>query len=376
MKTQGSQIVIGQVDTGLDPNHPELNEIVCAYKTIDRNGLIGSSLKGGEVKGHGTEVARLMQKLTCQENCQDQPRIRISAVSIPKRGKILLNILTAMDAFLAQQINILYIPFGLPQQTPLFKKAIDRFCQKGVLVIAPTGNVGPGTVLAPASHPQVLAVGALGTAGGAASYSGSKSDAAGICIKPDILAPYENPESINTTEGDIQGTSMAGAYVAGVAATLFQANPMANAQAVKEALLTTCKKSTPPTSAYGVLQPAAALEHIRQKRVSDVVPTKYTAISSDLREPFIDTRLCWQWQDTGFGGYVESIVIAQSTAKLMQSMTTKFSTMIKKINILKHVDAAHLIASPKFYRELLQQKNLLVCSAVNLNHFDMNRGDH
>jgi hypothetical protein len=109
-------------------------------------------------------------------------------------------------------------------------QAADEAARRGILIVAPVGNDGPGlqTLGVPADGDSVLAVGALDARGVVADFSsvGPTSDGR---AKPDLLAPGVGLISASGL-GDqvmerVDGTEFAGALLAGGAALLVEALP-------------------------------------------------------------------------------------------------------------------------------------------------------
>jgi len=148
--------------------------------------------------------------------------------------------------------------------------ALDYAYKKGVVVVAASGNSGYDNMISfPASHPTVIAVGAVGSKNSLAPYSNSNGDV-------DLAAPggdmtvdadgdgYEDGILQETHLGGeygyafFQGTSMASPHVAGAAALLI-ANGAKSPDQVRAALTSTAKKIS--GQRYGSLDILSALEY-------------------------------------------------------------------------------------------------------------------
>jgi hypothetical protein len=109
-------------------------------------------------------------------------------------------------------------------------RAADEAALRGVLVIAPVGNQGPGlqTLQSPADGDSVLAVGASNLSGVEADFSAQGPTEDGRA-KPDFLSPGVSVPAASGTGrealGVVEGTEFAGAFLAGAAALFVEAYP-------------------------------------------------------------------------------------------------------------------------------------------------------
>lgn len=125
-------------------------------------------------------------------------------------------------------------------QTPA-TQAADEAARRGVLVVAPVGNggPGPGTLQAPSDGDSVMAVGAGDLLGNPVGFSAMGPTGDGR-EKPDIMGPGEGvPAASGSDEevlGEVAGTEYAGALLAGAAALFIEAYPERGPMEVLEAL--------------------------------------------------------------------------------------------------------------------------------------------
>ena len=109
-------------------------------------------------------------------------------------------------------------------------RAADQAAQRGVLVVAPVGNGGPGlqSLEAPADGDSVLAAGAVDSRGIPAAFSASGPTGDGRS-KPDLFAPGLAVEAASTIGAQrlerVSGTEFSGALLAGALALAVEAHP-------------------------------------------------------------------------------------------------------------------------------------------------------
>lgn len=123
-----------------------------------------------------------------------------------------------------------YSQEGLNGDVAPATRAADEAARRGVLVLAPIGNEGPGarTLQSPADGDSVLAVGALNSLGVEAVFSAQGPTEDGR-VKPDFLGPGVNVPVASgigrEVLGVVEGTEFAAAFLAGAAALFVEAYP-------------------------------------------------------------------------------------------------------------------------------------------------------
>lgn len=175
--------------------------------------------------------------------------------------------------------DILCLCWGRKDRPEMIAKAIERAAKegrngKGCIICCAAG--GQGRVVFPATHPDVLCVGACNHFSEYKSYRSRDGDsswcsAAGMQV--DLVAPgtrictLENRNSYTRRFG---GTSGATAHVAGVAALVLAVNPALEAHAVYGILKSTCDPVAPHESAghsvytgYGRINALKAVQQAR-----------------------------------------------------------------------------------------------------------------
>lgn len=381
--THHPTITIGHLDTGVSAEHPALIGRVRKFIAIDKNGNVMKKRQAYDSGTHGTHTAGIIFASVDNEVQGLAPEIKLCVVSIPAVGKTLLSLLTGMDALLDCNIDIACMPVGVLQKTPLFMRMLEAFHAKDVLVIAPSGNKGEGNVHAPGCYPDVLSVGAVDKNGRVAKFSGSYCDEKGLCLKPDIVAP--GVDILSAAPGNKakkrSGTSMACAYVIGIAAGLLQSKPQAKPDDIKKALLATTKQ-LPSNQRHrcrtGIIQPKAALNYLLNGAGPSPAPDM-AECPLFLKQPYIDRRLLNKYKRAKPEEPVESIVMARkhdqgqhrnSTSELLERMREESAVAPGTVRFFRNADMAYVQAGRPFYAELLKQSDLFVCSAVDVGIFE------
>lgn len=217
-------ISIGHLDTGVClSKKPELQNFVEQFSLFNEVGRLVSTTPT-DTGMHGTQTAAIIHRIA--------PKAKLFSAAVIDEGHIYTRILAGLEWLLNQPIQVLAIAIGVPIQSPLFERMLEKLAAKDVLIIVPSGNGGTGVAFTPAWSPHVLTVGAVDANNLPAPYSSSINTKNGDCIKPEILAPGEIEQQ--------KGTSMASSYIAGVAALLRQQFPKLTAMEIREKLIACC----------------------------------------------------------------------------------------------------------------------------------------
>jgi len=189
-------------------------------------------------------------------------------------------------------VRVLNLSFGTDARQSAFvdplNLAVQRVWDAGVLVVVSAGNAGPGdeTVRKPGDDPVALTVGAADLAGTAdpaddrvAEFSSRGPTADGIA-KPDLVAPGISIVSLRAPDSTADrlrpaarldtdyfkgtGTSQATAIVSGLAALLFEADPLLTPEEARAALVGTAggPLARLPGGGAGLVDADAALDAV------------------------------------------------------------------------------------------------------------------
>jgi subtilisin family serine protease len=205
----GSGIVVGVIDTGIDRVHPDLNG-----RVIDAADFTGGG-NPGDRNGHGTHCAGTVAagnpligvahgaRLVCGKGLSD-------GGSGSGRG-----IADAMRWCVERGASILSLSLGSPDPDPNIDAAGRELAERGIWIVAAAGNSGGGTpnVDFPGRFPWAISVAAVDEQLRVASFSSAGA-------KIDTSAAGTNVWSCRPGGGyrQMSGTSMATPFAAGVLA--------------------------------------------------------------------------------------------------------------------------------------------------------------
>ena len=227
--SKGSNTVIAILDTGVDPNHPDLkNKLLSGYNAYD------GTNNWSDVCGHGTYVAGTAAAIT--NNGLEVAGVAWDARILPIRitdascysyySTMAKGIVFAADNG-ARVANLSFHIFGGGAST--LSNAAKYMYDKGGWVVAAAGNTGKYESYS--ENPYIISVGATSSDDNITSFSSY-----GPYV--DFAAPGS---SILTTKmggsyGYVSGTSFSSPITAGLVALLFSANPSMTSQDVYDTL--------------------------------------------------------------------------------------------------------------------------------------------
>ena len=255
VRATGKGVKLAILDTGFDFTHPDFSG-----RTIHRKSFVGTrAAKDNE--GHGTHIAGIAGG---DRKGRDGARYGLASGARLYIGKILDDngegtdgqTLAGIEWALEKGCQIISMSFGAPMEagepcSAVFEQVAQIALAHRCLLVAASGNESEraktrpvvAAVNHPANCPSIMAVGALTPALGVADYScagtpvsaltagGNSTAPANTGGQIDIAAPGDNILSAKPGGGYRResGTSMATAFVAGVAALLWEQYPNASA---------------------------------------------------------------------------------------------------------------------------------------------------
>ncbi|RME99521.1 MAG: hypothetical protein D6768_14885 [Chloroflexi bacterium] len=267
----GTGVVVANIDSGVDWNHPDLQSNYRGYTgpgklPLHSGNWFDATGEGAtypvDGNGHGTHT---MGTIAGQNGTGVAPGARwIAARAFNSSG-------SGQDSWLHAALQWMLAPNGNPALAPdiinnswsnnnsfstEFEADIQTLQAAGIYPVFAAGNNGPsiGSVGSPGSLSSVFAVGATNSSDVIASFSGRGPSPWGQ-IKPQVSAPGVDVRSTlpGGAYGTFSGTSMATPHVAGAAALLLQASPALTGDGISNALMSTAVPlgSPIPNNNYG-----------------------------------------------------------------------------------------------------------------------------
>jgi serine protease AprX len=227
-----------------------------------------------------------------------------------------------------------YINFDMPQHnhsydqmdgnTTIVTIGADMAASKGILVVNSAGNSGGNSQFpymgAPADGFDVFSIGAVDVNGDRASFSSIGPTYDGR-IKPDVMARGAQTALATGSDdfGSGSGTSFSSPVLAGMATSLWQANPTFTNLEVKAAIMQSSNRAHNPDIYYGHGIPNFAVANWILTSLSDVGEEghKYISIRPN---PFGD-QLAVTVLDTA----VNKVVLRDAQGKLLLTLENKYS---------------------------------------------------
>lgn len=240
----GTGILVGHLDTGIDSNHPALKNSISAFTDTDAEGkLVASAAR--DTGSHGTHTAGTIAGR--QRNIGMAPGCQLAGAIVIEGGNHVRRILAGLNWVVGQGVRIINMSFGVRGFTEDFQPLIDVIRQRNILPVVAAGNEGPGTSRSPGNYANVLSVGAIDSSLRMwVDSSSQRFTRTSDPIIPDLVAPGVAVLSAKAGGGfkRLNGTSMATPHVAGLAALLLQAMPSATASQVEAAIFESCRLPT------------------------------------------------------------------------------------------------------------------------------------
>jgi subtilisin family serine protease len=267
----GTDVTVAVIDSGIDPSHPDLAGSIAA--TFD-------PLDGNEAPhAHGTGIAGIIAAHGRLMGAAPSVRLlAIRAFGAQRNGaeSTSFTVLRSLDYAVTGNAQIINMSFAGPQDAAI-GRGLAAASAKGIVLVAAAGNAGPKSApLYPAADRNVIAVTATDPADKLFAQSNRGGHVALAAPGVDILAPAPGGKYQVSS-----GTSMAAAYVSGVAALMIARNPGISPADVRATLASTARDLGPK----GRDDQFGAGEADAFSAVSAVAPVPLAAASESPAKP-------------------------------------------------------------------------------------------
>ena len=241
-----SNITVAVIDTGTQPNHPDLSNVLPGWDAHTH-----SAPNVWHLHPHGTMVAGFIGAIPNNE--QDVAGIAYGVTILPISFRAnSLGGITSTPLMMANTINYAVnsgarvINGSWDFEDSLVETAVRRALNSNVIVVFASGNLGHlspprSNTRSPAnSDPRILVVGAI-------DQQGNRWNRSSFCNALDVVAPGTNVIALTTPSGTVitEGTSFSAPQAAAVAAMMLSVNENLTAQEVKNIIRRTANRNLP-----------------------------------------------------------------------------------------------------------------------------------
>lgn len=215
-RTKGQGVKVGIIDTGVDPNHPDLKDaIVGGY-----NGITDEDIGWEDDQGHGTSVAGVVAGRRNGTGIVGvAPLAKIYALKgLDKNGRGYSSwLLRCFQKALEIECDMVNCSWGSSTESKAISNAMENLAAvQGMGVICAAGNNGKSPIIWPARNSVAVCVTAIDANGDLASFSSF-----GVAVRKNGVAGPGVKVRVATMGGGtgcMSGTSFAAPYVTGLLA--------------------------------------------------------------------------------------------------------------------------------------------------------------
>jgi len=241
----GKNIVVAHLDSGVDSTHVALRGSIEMYAKFDLDGKqVDPPSPYQGLDDHGTHTAGTIagRLVDAAPVIGVAPDSEIVDATIAGKGGSLTRVYAGMNWSLGKGARVMNLSVGFPGRDESFLPIIRKLREQQLLPVVAIGNDGAGQTRSPGNLESVLSVGWTDENGNVAALSSSASPG-DKAIGPVLCAPGSNVLSAKRFGGyfESSGTSMAAPHVAGLAALLFSAKPLATIDEIEQAIIQSCR---------------------------------------------------------------------------------------------------------------------------------------
>jgi hypothetical protein len=231
----GAGVKVAVIDTGISKHHPDL-------KVAGGKSFVEGSSSYHDNNGHGTHVAGI---IAAQNNDIGSigvaPGVEMFAIkSLDEEGNgNQTDVIAGIEWAIENDIDIINLSITSPLSTIALKSVLEKANDRGILVIAASGNDTTGSgqigndIMYPARYPTVIGVGATNKENGKPIFSYVGSSLEYVAPGERIYSTYVSENGTSNGYAYMSGTSMATPYVTGVLALYKEVFPTLSNQTLK-----------------------------------------------------------------------------------------------------------------------------------------------
>ena len=229
----GKNVKVAVIDSEIDSQHPDLTGVIAgtfdALPSTDQTPHPHGTGMAGAIGSH--------QRLLGIAPGARILGVRAFGVSDNGAQGTSMNIVKGLEWAVAQGAQVINMSFAGPRD-PILEQAIKSLKDRGIILIAATGNAGPKSPpLFPGADPNVIGVSATDVDDKTYKNAVRGKQVAIAAPGVDILVPAPAGGYQLTT-----GTSVAAAHISGVVALMLERNPRLTPADVRAILSATAKK--------------------------------------------------------------------------------------------------------------------------------------
>jgi len=241
--TQGEGAIIALLDSGVDPDHPDLSANILFDQGYDFG---DEDEKPYDEHGHGTAMAGLMVAVCYNDKggCGVAPAAKVIPYKINQQnqdGFFESNLAAAILAAADSPAKIISLSLALTNYSQIVQDALYYAKTKDKIVVAAAGHKG-NAVAYPAYLSWIIGVGAFDKEGQRLPSSNSGDGLSLSAPGTDLLTTLPGTGYADWYDG----TSAAAALVSGVLALMTALEPSATAPQLTVTLLASCQDVDPP----------------------------------------------------------------------------------------------------------------------------------
>ncbi len=237
--SKGTGVLVGLLDSGVEKDHEDLKgQIIKYYNVADENYDIDDSY------GHGTAVAGIISAIANNGNGIRgiAPESKLIVAKINSGASPTFDdysVAAGIYYLVDSGVRVINMSIQMNSSSEVIEDAIDYAKEKGVVLIASSGNFGDTHESYPASNSYVLGVGSVNENFEISSFSNYDDNIFIFAPGENVLSTYINNNYIYES-----GTSFSAPMVTGLIADLLSLNPYLSVDDIKNIILESTSKIT------------------------------------------------------------------------------------------------------------------------------------